>query len=190
MRAAAYNRSKRALRAVILVSLTTSAILSFGHLQASQKKEVVLCQGNYQTEEQARDQLAKFASTYSNLRQWKKRAHNIRRKILQGAELDPLPKKHPLNPIIHSKRQHNGYTVENVAFESLPGVFVTGSLYRPLTGKAPFPAVLCPHGHASRPQDYGRFRGDQQRRCATLAKMGAVVFSYDMVGWGDWKNAG
>ena len=190
MRAAAYNGSKRALRAVILASLATLAILPFGHVQASQEKEVVLCQGNYQTEEQAKDQLARFASTYSNLRQWKKRTRNIRRKILQGAELDPLPKKHPLNPIIHSKRRHNGYTVENVAFESLPGVFVTGSLYRPLTGKAPFPAVLCPHGHASRPQDYGRFRGDQQRRCATLAKMGAVVFSYDMVGWGDWKNAG
>jgi dienelactone hydrolase len=190
VRAAAYDGSKRVLRAVILASLATLSILPSGQVQASQEKQVVLCQGNYQTEEQAKDQLARFASTYSNLRQWKKRARNIRRAILQGADLDPLPKKRPLNPVIHSKRQHNGYTVENVAFESLPGVFVTGSLYRPLTGKAPFPAVLCPHGHASRPQDYGRFREDQQRRCAALAKIGAVVFSYDMVGWGDWKNAG
>jgi cephalosporin-C deacetylase-like acetyl esterase len=103
-----------------------------------------------------------------------------------------LPKKCPLNSISLSKRSYNGYTVQNVAFESLPGVFVTGSLYRPKGGKGPFAAVLCPHGHwaQSHPDGYGRFRPDMQKRCATLARMGAIVFAYDMVGWGDWKNAG
>jgi len=174
----------------VLGGLLLLAGLATERVRAAEQGEVVLCQGNYQSEEQAKEQLARFRRTYSNLEQWKKRAEKIRKAILHGAELDPLPKKHPLNPIIHSKRQYSGYTVENVAFESLPGVFVTGSLYRPLKGKAPFPAVLCPHGHAARPQYYGRFREEHQRRCATLAKMGAVVFSYDMVGWGDWKNAG
>ena len=131
-----------------------------------------LRQGNFQTEEQAKQELARFAQTYSNLEQWKVRAAGIREGILRGAQLLPLPKKCPLNPIIHSKRQYDGYTVENAAFESLPGVFVTGNLYRPLQGKAPFPAVLCTHGHG--PQ--GRFSPDHQKRCATLARMGAVVF--------------
>ncbi|MHC4157459.1 MAG: glucuronyl esterase domain-containing protein [Planctomycetota bacterium] len=140
-------------------------------------REPQLCQGHYQSEEAAREQLAKFATSYSNLTQWEVRAENTRRSILRGAELSPMPKKCPLNPIIHSKRKYAGY-------------FVTGSLYRPRQGKGPFPAVLCPHGHAGKPESYGRFRADQQKRCATLAKMGAVVFSYDMVGWGDWKNAG
>ncbi len=153
-------------------------------------KEPQLCQGHYHSEEAAKEQLARFARSYSNLAEWKTRAKRIREGILRGAELLPMPKKCALNPIIHSKREYDGYTVENVAFESLPGVFVTGSLYRPRKGKTPFPAVLCPHGHASRPENYGRFRPEQQKRCATLAKMGAVVFSYDMVGWGDWKNAG
>ncbi|UCG57245.1 MAG: acetylxylan esterase [Phycisphaerales bacterium] len=170
----------------VLVLTLASAIAA----KESKGEEPQLCQGNYHSEEAAKEQLAKFAQTYSNRRQWRARARRIRRGILRGAELLPLPDKCPLNPIIHSKREHAGYTVENVAFESLPGVFVTGNLYRPLAGKLPYAAVLCPHGHWGSASDYGRFRPDMQKRCATLARMGAVVFSYDMVGWGDWKNAG
>lgn len=176
----------RLIVAVLLLHGLFSAELAIG----AEEKKPVLCQGNYQTEEQAKEQLARFAASYSNLDEWKSRAANIREGILRGAELLPMPKKCPLNPIIHSKREYAGYTVENAAFESLPGVFVTGNLYRPRTGKGPFPAVLCPHGHFSSPGDYGRFRPDMQKRCATLARMGAVVFAYDMVGYGDWKNAG
>jgi dienelactone hydrolase len=153
-------------------------------------KEPQLCQGHYHSEEAAKEQLARFARSYSNLAEWKKRAKRIREGILRGAELLPMPKRCPLNPIVHSRREYDGYTVENVAFESLPGVFVTGSLYRPRKGKGPFAAVLCPHGHWGSSNDYGRFRPDMQKRCATLARMGAIVFAYDMVGWGDWKKAG
>jgi len=165
------------------------SILVFGFLlraKGAEEKKPQLCQGNYQSEEAAKEQLAKFAQSYSNLEQWKARAERIREGILRGTELLPLPEKCPLKPIIHSKRKYEGYTVQNVAFESLPGVFVTGNLYRPLKGKGPFAAVLCPHGHF----DNGRLRPDMQKRCATLARMGAVVFSYDMVGYGEWKNAG
>jgi dienelactone hydrolase len=156
----------------------------------SAEEKPQLCVGNYQTEAQAKEQLARFASTYSNQSEWQQRAQRIREGILRGAELMPLPKKCPLNPIVHSKREYQGYSVENVAFESLPGVFVTGSLYRPTKGTGPFPAILCPHGHWSDPKDYGRFRPDMQKRCATFARMGAIVFAYDMVGYGDWANAG
>ncbi len=148
------------------------------------QKNPYLCVGHYQTEEQAKAQLAKFADSYSNLKEWKVRANNIRQGILCGAELLPFPKKCPLKPIIHSKRKYNGYTVENVAFESLPGFFVTGNLYRQ-TGDGPFAGILCPHGHFREPNGGGRFRPDMQYRCATLARMGAVVFAYDMIGWGE-----
>ncbi|MHC4481916.1 MAG: alpha/beta hydrolase family protein [Planctomycetota bacterium] len=156
--------------------------------EASQEKtrsESQLCRGHYHSEEAAKEQLAKFARSYSNLAQWKARAKRIREGILRGAELQPLPEKCALNPTIHSRREYKGYTVENVAFESLPGFFVTGNLYRPRSGKGPFAGVLCPHGHFREPNGGGRFRDDMQKRCATLARMGAVVFSYDMVGWGE-----
>lgn len=153
-------------------------------------EEPQLCVGNYQSEEQAKEQLTRFAGTYSTQAQWQQRALRIREGILRGADLLPMPKKCPLNPIIHSRREHDGYTVENAAFESLPGVFVTGNLYRPTKGAGPFAAVLCPHGHWSDPSDYGRFRPDMQKRCAAFARMGAIVFAYDMVGYGDWADAG
>jgi dienelactone hydrolase len=157
---------------------------------AGAENEPQLCQGNYHSEEAAVEQLAMFSQSYSNLAEWKTRAEHVRECILRGAELSPLPKKHALNPIIRNRRRHKGYIVENVAFESLPAVFVTGNLYRPRRARGTSAAILCPHGHWSKPDNYGRFRDNMQKRCATLARMGAVVFSYDMVGYGDWKNAG
>ncbi len=149
----------------------------------------ILCQGNYQSEEEAIKQLARMAATYSTLNEWKARAAKIRKQILVGAKLDPLPERTPLNPIIHKLRTYEGYTVESAAFEARPGYFVYGNLYRPTGKKGPHPGVLCPHGHARGPEG-GRLRADQQHRCATLARMGAVVFSYDMIGFGDSEHLG
>jgi len=150
------------------------------------EREPELCRDNYLSEAAARHQLAEFARSYSNLRQWRSRAKRVRDGILRGAELLNPPKRCALNPIIHSRREHKGYTVENVAFESLPGFFVTGNLYRPLAQKGPFAGILCPHGHFFDPNGGGgRFRASQQIRCAMFARMGAVVLSYDMAGWGE-----
>ena len=171
-----------------VVLLVVVAALFF--LVKEEKHMSTLRQGYYHTEEEAKAELERFAGSYATLDAWQARAQRIREGILRGAGLVPFPEKHPLNPIIHSKRAYRGYTVENVAFESLPGVFVTGSLYRPAEGKGPYAGILSPHGHWHDPDDYGRFRPDMQKRCATLARMGAVVFAYDMVGYGEMKERG
>ena len=144
-----------------------------------------LCQGNYLSEPAGKHQLADFARGCATLEQWQARARRVREGILKGAGLLPPPPKGALNPIVRNRREYPGYDVENIAFESLPGFFVTGNLYLPKSGRPPFPAVLCPHGHFTYPGGGGRFRPDMQIRCATLARMGAVVLSYDMVGWGE-----
>ncbi len=149
----------------------------------------ILCQGHYHTEAEAIEQLARMAATYSNLGEWKDRAARVRKQILVGAKLDPLPKRTQLNAIVHKKREYDGYSVESATFEARPGFYVYGSLYRPLGKPGPHPAVLCPHGHARGPGG-GRLRPDQQYRCATLARMGAVVFSYDMIGLGESLHHG
>ncbi|MCP4456112.1 MAG: acetylxylan esterase [Planctomycetes bacterium] len=151
---------------------------------------VELCQGQYQTEAEAVQQLQRLRVHSQSLDQWKNRRVRIRENILRGTNLWPLPERTALDPILHSRRTHDGYSVENIAIETRPGVFATGNLYRPLASDGPFSAILCPHGHWSKKADYGRFRPDMQYRCATLARMGAVVLAYDMVGYGDSANAG
>ena len=82
---------------------------------------------------------------------------------------------------------HPDYTVSKVYFESLPGFFVTGNLYRPV-GDGPFPAILSPHGHWT----YGRLENTLLNsgpgRAIGLARQGFVVFTHDMVGYGDSRQ--
>ena len=175
------------MKRIIISILVTSGLLTqlMGQNEAQDTaNDPVLCQGNYQTEQQAVEQLARMAAKYGNLKEWNARAARVRAQILIGSGLHPLPKRTPLNAVVHNKRTYEGYSVESAAFEARPGFFVYGNLYRPTEAKGPHPAILCPHGHARGPAG-GRYRSDQQYRCATLARMGAVVFSYDMVGFGD-----
>lgn len=148
-------------------------------------QNVNLRQGKYYTEEQGKQNLAKYASTYHDNESWILRSNQITKTILSGSKLDTLPKRCSLSPIRKNKREFDDYTVENVAFESLPGFYVTGNLYLPKEFTGKIPGVICPHGHFDDAPDYGRFRIDMQKRCITLAKMGAAVFAYDMVGWGE-----
>lgn len=141
----------------------------------------MLCQGNYWTEEEGKAALQQFATTYDDRQAWEDRAARIRRGIREGSGIDALPQNTPLKPIVHSKRIHDGYSVENVSFESLPGFFVAANLYRPTAASASYPVVLSPHGHG---RD-AKFSEYVQRRCATLARMGCLVLAYDMIGMGD-----
>jgi uncharacterized protein len=171
----------------IIVSLLLSLIMLNQGFSQSVGKDSMLCQRYYWTETEAKNQLQKFRSTYSNLDEWLKRKERIRKQILEGAEFSKLPKKCLLNPVIHSKRIYDGYTVENVYFESFPGIYVTGSLFRPVDVKENSPGILCAHGHGELP---GRYLPDIQKLCATLAGMGAIVFAYDMVGYGELGEIG
>ncbi len=119
---------------------------------------------------------------------WTARRAEIRRQILVSAGLWPEFERPPLKPVVFHRLERDGYTVEKVHIETLPGFHLTGNLYRPLGKKGPFPGVVSPHGHWK----VGRFNdtkdGSIPGRSITLARLGFVVFTYDMVGYGDFKQ--
>lgn len=125
---------------------------------------------------------------YSSREAWEKRAKHLREQILMSAGLWPIPERTPLNARVFDKLDRDGYTVEKAYFESYPGFYCTGNLYRPVataTRSGPFPAVWSPHGH----WNYGRLEhsehGSVVARAINLARQGYVVFTPDMVGYND-----
>ncbi len=115
-----------------------------------------------------------------------------------------MPPKEPLSPVIHGKIDRGEYTVEKVFFASMPGHYVSGNLYRPAKIEGKVPGVLCPHGHWKDGRFYDAGEQEAKRQLAQkgestqsgarfplqarmvgLARLGCVVFHYDMVGVAD-----
>ncbi|MEZ6132662.1 MAG: CehA/McbA family metallohydrolase [Planctomycetaceae bacterium] len=143
---------------------------------------LLLCSSAVADRETALKQLRVSEQKFNTPESWRHRRAVLREEFLKGAQLWPLPKRPTVEAIVNERRVYKDYSVENVALETLPGFYCTGNLYRPVGRKDAGPIVLCPHGHF---RPLGRFRESQQIRCAHLARMGATVFSYSLVGWQD-----
>ncbi|MDH7571503.1 MAG: hypothetical protein QHJ73_18155, partial [Armatimonadota bacterium] len=122
---------------------------------------------------------------YRTKAEWQARAGALRRQILASAGLLPLPEKTPLQARITGRVVRDGYTVEKVCFQSWPGFYVVGNLYRPLGGTPPYPAVLCPHGHWKEGRLGNSDENSVPGRAISLARLGFVAFTYSMVGYND-----
>jgi SSS family solute:Na+ symporter len=122
-----------------------------------------------------------IAAQYHDRSGWERRVEDLRPCLYQAVGLSPMPASPGTQPIVTPWRKMDGYEVSNVAIEILPGLYVNGSLYRPLKIKGKIPVVMCPDGHWER----HRYRPDCQIRCAALARMGAMAFSYDLFAWGE-----
>jgi len=126
-------------------------------------------------------ELDRIASLYHDKASWEQRKVLLKPQLYKALELWPLPAKPASKPIITPKRIFDGYTVENIAIEILPGLYINGSLYKPSKIKGKIPVVLSPDGH----WEHQRYRADCQLRCATLARMGVMAYSYDLFAWGE-----
>jgi dienelactone hydrolase len=139
--------------------------------------------------------------------EWEARRRQLREQVLVATGLWPLPPRTPLNPVVHGKIDRDEYTIEKVFFASYPGHYVSGNLYRPRGRTGKLAGVLCPHGHWNNGRFYEASDKDVQNqikqgaeqtvegaryplqaRCAQLARMGCVVFHYDMVGYADSRQ--
>ena len=126
-------------------------------------------------------ELDRISAQYKNLSAWEARKKLLKPQLMEALQLQVLPAAPASNPIITNRRELNGYTVENIALEILPGLYVNGSLYKPSVYTGKIPLILNPDGHWEKQ----RYRPDCQYRCAALAKMGAMAFSYDLFAWGE-----
>jgi hypothetical protein len=98
------------------------------------------------------------------------------------AVMGGLPaEKTPLRSRVTGPVPMDGYRIEKLVFESLPGVFVTALLYVPDAPAGPKPAVLLPCGHSP----VGKAFVNYQQIGGRLAKRGYVVLSWDPVGQGE-----
>lgn len=118
---------------------------------------------------------------YADKEAFELRADSLRKEVRQRLGIDLLLAQCvESNPILSKVRKYDGYTVQNFALETLPGLYVCGSVYAPKS-KGKHALIICPNGHFGG----GRYREDQQQRMGTLARMGAVCVDYDLFGWGE-----
>jgi hypothetical protein len=89
------------------------------------------------------------------------------------------PERTPLRPQITGKLQMDGFHIEKLIFESLPGVYVSSLLYVPDDSLAHHPAILVAAGHAPTGKSY------YQALCQRLVQRGYVVISWDPIGQGE-----
>lgn len=125
--------------------------------------------------------LAYLNTLYGDKQTWESRTACLRKEVRQRLGIDTiLNQRVSSKPILSKIRKFDGYTVQNIALETLPGLYVCGSIYTP-SKKGKHALIICPNGHFGD----GRYRKDQQQRMATLARMGAVCVDYDLFGWGE-----
>ncbi len=161
-------------KAIVLIFICLSSV--------AYSQDAMLCMGKHWTEDEANLMMKEFAKEWSDLTSWEERATTIKNGIITGMKLDQMPNiKGNFNPIIREAKVMDGYTIENVAIESFPGFYITGNIYKPIKLKEKNAAILSPHGHLADK----RLKKDVQYRCATLARMGAIVFAYDMIGYAE-----
>lgn len=122
---------------------------------------------------------------YASKDEWLARAEVLRQQILMSTGLWPMPRKTALRAKVFNRQERDGYTVEKVYLQTLPGFYLCGNLYRPKTGTGPHPGILCPHGH----HRTGRLAHEPEASvpgyCLGLARRGFVSFAYDMIGYND-----
>jgi hypothetical protein len=113
---------------------------------------------------------------------WDAFARRLREHLRLSLGLTPSLPDPPLRALRAEAYRGDGYRIERFALETLPGFYLTGSLFVPdAPADTRAPAMLQPHGHF----EQGRLNEADVLRAVALAQAGVYVLSYDMVGYND-----
>ncbi len=97
---------------------------------------------------------------------------DLRRKML--AAIGTLPERTPLNARTVATLKRDGYVIEKVIFESMPGLLVTANLFIP-DGSGRRPTVVMSCGHSNEGKDCNTYL----RACVIAVKRGFVALMFD-----------
>src|SRR5262249_23730723 len=96
-------------------------------------------------------------------------------------QFPPVPKD--LKARVTRKLEGDGYRIENLVFESRPGVLVTANLYGPAKAPKSMPGILIVHSHHN-----PKTQGELQDMGMTWARLGCLVLIMDQVGHGERRQ--
>ena len=143
--------------------------------------------------------LAWLSGQYADRAAWERRRETLLEGVREALDLGPFLRGLVAEPdvVLGPEVRHDGYTTQNYALETHPGLYVCGTVYAP--AGLPLPGermiargrrshgpirralIVSPSGH----WEGGRYRADQQMRMAAFARMGAVAVDMAIFGWGE-----
>lgn len=127
---------------------------------------------------QARRITATAAVEAASRQSWEPLRARRREEMRDSLGLLPWPARTPLNARVTRTIDRGDYTVELVAFESLPQVYVTANLYLPKSRTGKIPAIIYVCGHAF--SEHGN-KTSYQRHGISFARNGYAAIILDSV---------
>ena len=115
----------------------------------------------------------------STLEEWEQTREKLREKVVEKAGIE-IDHALPLDMKVTRTIQMDGYSIKNIAFQTLPGIYATANLFVP-EGRGPFPAAIVMMGHSTN----GRLSDTYQSLSHLLALNGYVSLSMDPWGAGE-----
>jgi cephalosporin-C deacetylase-like acetyl esterase len=95
----------------------------------------------------------RFLAGAKSRSEWEGKREQLRREYLDMLGLWPLPEKTPLKATKTGELEHQDVVIEKLHYQSRPGLYVTGNLYRPVKSSGRLPAILYVCGHSGRGRD-------------------------------------
>ena len=175
-------------RILCLLIIVTSLLLS---------SEPVIAQGrsldnapelaDFFEAEVTRLEQANELTQYETLADWERDRPVLRQQLFDMLGLDPLPQRLPLQPVVTGIVEHPEFVVERLHFQSLPGLYVTANLYRPVKQQGPLPTVLYVCGHGQVKKDGISFgnKTHYQHHGSWFARNGYVCLTIDTLQLGE-----
>lgn len=127
---------------------------------------------------------------FQSAQEWRNARETIRSQLQEMLGLSPLPERSDLQPVVTGSVEHDDFTVENLHFQSMPGLHVTGNLYLPKVRSGPLPAILYVCGHGPVKID-GVSHGNKvtyQHHAAWFARNGYVCLIIDTIQLGELEG--